>query len=73
MPKIRREKRTIVANIRVTPGIKSAVEQASSQERLSVPEWLRSIFVKELQARNLLPTTYVLPEIDETDSRTEDT
>ena len=58
-------------NVRMTPEIKDAVDNASSREWLSVSDWIRNIVVNELRARNLLPTTYVLPEIDETGSRTE--
>jgi len=70
MPKIRRKKRTIIMNVRMTPEIKDAVDNASSREWLSVSDWIRNIVVNELRARNLLPATYVLPEIDETGSRT---
>ncbi|MDP2900190.1 MAG: hypothetical protein Q8O47_04410 [Candidatus Bathyarchaeota archaeon] len=58
-------------NVRMTPEIKDAVDNASSREWLSVSDWIRNIIVNELRARNLLPVTYVLPEIDETGTRTE--
>ncbi len=71
MPKIKRKKRTIIMNVRMTPEIRDAVEHAASKEWLSVSEWIRNVAFNELRARNLLPTTYILPEIDETGSRTE--
>ncbi|MFH2112487.1 MAG: hypothetical protein ABIJ47_14660 [Candidatus Bathyarchaeota archaeon] len=68
MPRIRRKKRTVSMNIRVTPEIKDAIDNASAREWLSVSDWIRSTVVKALRARDLLPATYFLPEIDETGS-----
>lgn len=68
MPKIRRRKRTIIVNVRMTQEIKDAVENAASREWLSVSEWIRNIVFNELKTRNLLPATYILPGIDEAGS-----
>lgn len=68
MPKIRRKKKTVSMNIRVTPEIKDAIDNASSREWLSISDWIRNTVVKALRDRNLLPSTYILPEIDETGS-----
>ena len=50
---------------RVTPLIKKVVLQQASIEGLSSSEWLRNLIVKELRARNALPTVFKVPEVEE--------
>lgn len=69
MPKIKTKRKSVIVTTRLTPEIKNSIDQASSQEGISSSEWMRNIIVKELRTRDLLPVTYILPEIDENPDR----
>ncbi len=65
MPKTGTDVKDSLLCTRVTPLIKKVVLQQASIEGLSSSEWLRNLIVKELRARNALPTVFKVPEVEE--------
>ncbi|MFQ6076995.1 MAG: hypothetical protein ACE5Z5_12855 [Candidatus Bathyarchaeia archaeon] len=63
MPRTRAETKSTLLCTRVTASIKDVITQQASREGLTASEWLRNLIVKELQARDVLPTVFKVPQI----------
>lgn len=63
MPKTKAETKATLLCTRVTTPIKDVITQQAAREGLTPSEWLRNLIVKELQARNVLPMVFTVPQI----------
>jgi antitoxin component of RelBE/YafQ-DinJ toxin-antitoxin module len=64
LPKSTSETKRSIIYVRVTKRIKDLVKQQAAREGITPSEWVRSLIVRELRERGVLPTLFEVPEVE---------